>query len=82
MSPFEVVHSYKPRKPIDLSSMTHHLWVSESTFAFTSHVHDLHVEINKKIQDSNTHYKSHVDLHLIHLEFNEGDSVMIRIRLD
>jgi len=47
MSPFEVVHGYKPRKHIDLILMTHSLRVSES--AFTSHVHDLHREISKKI---------------------------------
>jgi len=34
----------------------------------------------KKIQKSNAQYKSYVDLHHGHLEFNEGDYVMIRIR--
>ena len=37
------------------------------------------IKINKKIQESNAHYKSHVDLHPRHIEFNEGDYVMIRI---
>ena len=57
--------------------MTHHPRISESAFA--SHVHDLHKEIYKKIQESNAYYKSHINLHRRHLEFNEGDSVMIRI---
>jgi len=60
MSPFEVVHSYKHKKPIDLIPMMHHPRISES--AFTSHVYNLHKEISKKIQYNNTHYKSHADL--------------------
>ena len=48
MSSFEV-RGYKPRKPINLIPMTHHLRIFESVFAFASHVHDLHKEINKKI---------------------------------
>jgi len=52
MSPFEVVHGYKLRKPIDLSPMTHHARESESGYAFASYVHDLRKEMNKKIQDS------------------------------
>ena len=74
------MHCYKPRKPTDLISMTHHSRVFKSASAFASHVHDLHKEIRKKIRESNAHYKSHTDLHHMHLKFNEDDSVMIRIR--
>jgi len=45
MSPFEVVYGYKPRKPIDLVSMTQHPKVSESASIFASHIHHLHKEI-------------------------------------
>jgi len=58
--------------------MTQHSRVSESALAL--HIHYLHKEINKKIQKSNAHYKSHVDLQRRHLAFNEGEYVMIRIR--
>jgi len=81
ISSFEVVHGYKPKKPIYLSPMTHHPRISKSASAFTSHVYDLHKETGKKIQDNNAHYKFHTDLHHRHLEFNEGDSVMIQIDL-
>ena len=80
MSPFEVVHGHKTRKLIDIISMTHHPKLSESVSVFTSHVHNLHKEINKKIQYNNAHYKSYVDLHRRHLEFNKGDYIMIQIR--
>ena len=60
--------------------MTQHPRVYKSASAFASHIHDLHKKISKKIQESNAHYKTHADLHRKHLEFNEGDYVMIRIR--
>ena len=44
------------------------------------HIHDLHKKISKKIQESNTQYKSYADLYRRHLEFKEGDYVMIWIR--
>ena len=70
MSPFEVVHSYKPRKLIDLIPMTHPR-VSYSASTFASHIYDLHKEISKKIQESNIQYKSYADLNRRHLEFKE-----------
>ena len=44
------------------------------------HIHDLHNEIRKKIQVSNSQYKIHDDTHRCHAEFQVGDYVMIRIR--
>ena len=58
--------------------MTQYPRVSKSALA--SHIHDMHKEINKKIQESSAYYKSHADLHGRHLEFNEGDYIMIWIR--
>ena len=43
------------------------------------HIHDLHNEIRKKIQVSNSQYKIHTDTHRRHAEFQVGDYVMIRI---
>ena len=40
ISPFEVVHDYKPKKPMDLTPMTQHPRVSKFASAFTSHVYD------------------------------------------
>ena len=80
ISTFEVVNGYKPRKPIDLIPITQHPRVSESASVFTSHIHDLRKKFSKKIQENNVQYKSYADLHHRHLEFNEGDYVMIRIR--
>ena len=42
-SPFEVVHGYTPRKPLDLLPMSPHVRISESVEAFARHIHDLHV---------------------------------------
>ena len=62
-SPFEVVHGYTPRKPLDLLPMSPHVRIFESAEAFARHVHDLHNEIRKKIQASNSQYKIYADTH-------------------
>jgi hypothetical protein len=80
MSPFEVVHGYKARKPLDLLPMSPHVRMSESTEAFARHVHDLHKDISNRIHSSNTRYKVQADSRRRHLEFAVGDYVMIRIR--
>jgi hypothetical protein len=80
MSPFEVVHGYKARKPLDLLPMSPHVRMSESAEAFARHVHDLHKDISNRIHSSNTRYKVQADSRRRHLEFAVGDYVMIRIR--
>lgn len=57
MSPFEVVHGYKARKPLDLLPMSPYIWMSELADSFARHVQDLHKEISKRIHESNAHYK-------------------------
>jgi hypothetical protein len=82
ISPFEVVHGYPPKKPLDLLPMSPHVRVSEFAEAFAQHLHDLHHEIRNKIQASNFQYKIHADTRRRHMEFQVGDYVMIRIRLE
>ena len=79
-SPFKVVHGYTPRKPLDILPMSPHVRISKSADAFARHIHDLHNEIRKKIQASNSQYKIHADTNRRHAEFQVGDYVMIRIR--
>jgi len=80
MSPFEVVHGYKPRKPLDLLHMSFHARVSESAESFARRIQDLHIEITKQIETSNAQYKLQADLRRRHNEFNVGDYILIRIR--
>jgi hypothetical protein len=61
MSPFEVVHSYKPRKLLDDLPMSPYARLFES---FVRRVQDLHVEITKQIQASNVQYKLQVDVQM------------------
>ena len=79
-SPFEIVHGYTPRKPLDLLPMSPRVRISESAEAFARHIHDLHNEICKKIQVSNSQYKIHTDTHRRHVEFQVRDYVMTQIR--
>ena len=53
---------------------------SDLAEAFARHIHDLHNEIRKKIQVSNSQYKIHADTHQRRAKFQVGDYVMIRIR--
>ena len=78
MSPFEVVHECKARKPLDLLPMSPYIRMSESAKSFARHVQDLHKEISNRIHESNAHYKIQVDAHRRHCEFHIGDYVMIR----
>jgi predicted transcriptional regulator len=80
MSPFKVVHGYKARKPLDLISMSPQVCMSESAEAFARHIHDLHKEINNRINTGNIQYKVQADSRRRHLEFAVGDFVMICVR--
>ena len=80
MSPFEVVHGFKPRKPVDLLPMSPHTRVSESAESFARHIRELHDEIRKVINDNNFQYKFQADSRRRHSEFQVGDYVMVRIR--
>lgn len=42
MSAFEVLHGYKPRRPLDRLPMSSNARVSKSTIEFDSHMHKLH----------------------------------------
>ncbi|PKA46655.1 hypothetical protein AXF42_Ash021271 [Apostasia shenzhenica] len=82
MSPFKVVHGYKPRTPTDLIPLPLHHRVSESAQSFAEHIRHLHQEISKRISLSNEAYKKLADAHKRLQEFSEGDYVMIRVRLE
>ena len=79
-SPFEIVHGYKPRRPIDLIPLSSHARVSKFVESYAQHIKELHKEISKKIQMSNEVYKHMTNLHKQIKEFNEWDSVMIKLR--
>ena len=57
MIPFEVVHGYKPRKPLNILLMSLHAKVFELAKFFTRKIQNLHIEITKQIQTSNAQYK-------------------------
>ncbi len=79
-SPFEIVHGYKPRKPVDLIPLPSHARVSETAESYAQHVRDLHNEISKKIDMSNKAYAQAANRHKRAKEFIEGDYVMIRLK--
>ena len=56
-SPFEVVHGYSSRTLVDLIRLPLDARVSQPSSTFAQHIHDLHVEIRRKIALSNDSYK-------------------------
>jgi len=54
-SPFEFVHGYKPRKPLDMVPLPINACISKSAESFAQHIK--HHEIIKKIKESNDLYK-------------------------
>ena len=78
MSPFEVVHGYKPRKSTDLILLPQHARVSIIVESFAQHIKELHENIRNHINKSNEIYKRQRDAHRRHQEFQEGDYVMVR----
>lgn len=69
MSPFEVVHGYKLRTPVDLIPMAATHRPSKSTNAFARHIHELHVVIKHRITLNNEKYKQSADSHRSFKEF-------------
>ena len=62
-STHEIVYDFRPRLlPLELISMADHYRVSESASSFTTHMHDLHKEIDDKIEQSNFDYKLRADV--------------------
>lgn len=80
--PFEIVHGYRSTKPLDLVPLSPHVRVSEFVETFAQHIHDLHHDILKTLHDNYHQYTLHADLHERFKEFNVGDHVMVRIKLE
>jgi hypothetical protein len=51
------VHSYKPRKLVDLFLMSSHYKIFDSIESFACRFHNLRVDIIKKIKASNKQYQ-------------------------
>lgn len=80
MSHFEVIHGYEPMKTLDLIHISLHASVSMSAKAFIHHLHDLHIEINKRLEANNASYKLRDHLLKRHFEFNIEDYVILQAR--
>ncbi|RWR73203.1 Glycoside hydrolase [Cinnamomum micranthum f. kanehirae] len=79
-SPFEVVTGIQPRILIDLSHLPANARPSQEAEEFGQHMKDVHDEVHQQIAKCNETYKQHADTRMRHVEFNEGDMVMVRIK--
>ena len=79
---FQIVNGYSLCALIDLLPLPPHMCVSQHVENFAKHIHDLHVEIRRRISLSNEEYKLAADVHHRFKEFYVGEYVMVRIRLE
>ena len=79
-STFEIVHGYKPRKPLDLVPLPTHARISESAESFAQHITSLHYDIVKKLKESNDSYKQSANSSRRYKEFKVNDRVVVRLR--
>jgi hypothetical protein len=73
------VHSYEPRKLVDLFHMSPHYKIFDSTESFACRFYNLHVDIIKQIKASNKQYKLWAHLYKYHDILNVGDYFVIQI---
>jgi hypothetical protein len=73
------VHSYKPRKLVDLFLMSSHYKIFDSIESFACRFHNLRVDIIKKIKASNKQYQFWADLYKYHDILNVRDYFVIQI---
>jgi hypothetical protein len=73
------VHSYEPRKLVDLFHMSSHYKIFDSTESFACRFYNLHVDIIKQIKASNKQYKFWAHLYKYHDILNVGDYFVIQI---
>lgn len=80
-SPFEIIYGYPFRKLVDLIPMSKHIKILNDIESFTTHTKNLQEEIHHHIMHNNASYKQVIDSHYCFLTFEEGNLVMVRIRL-
>ena len=79
-SPFEIVHEFKPRTPIELVPTIALHRVSEFAESFARRMHELHHHISDQINSNNLKYKNLTDAYKRFQEFKIGDYVIVKIR--
>jgi len=79
-TPFEVAMGLKPRQPIDLVTLPLPVRCSEQDKDFARHIQDIHVDIQHRVATNNAQYKTPVDAHQRHVEFQVGEFVMVHLK--
>ncbi|KAM2088669.1 hypothetical protein ACFX1T_032717 [Malus domestica] len=78
-SPFEVVHGFSPRSPVDLVALPMAARASDSATSFAEHIRQLHDDVRRQIAMHTDSYQLAANAHRRHQEFQHGDFVMVRI---
>ncbi|CAL2257726.1 unnamed protein product [Prunus armeniaca] len=75
-SPFEVVHGFSPRSPVDLVVFHVVAHASDSATSFAEHIRQLHDDVHRQISMHTDTYKLAANAHHRQQEFQERDFVM------
>ena len=77
-SPFSIVYTKVPNSVVDLIELPK-TTKNKTAEQLVEHVHRLHQEVKKKLEESNAKYKAAADKHPSEKLFKEGDLVMIHL---
>ncbi|KAI5317165.1 hypothetical protein L3X38_036872 [Prunus dulcis] len=72
-SPFEVVHGYSPRSPVDLVALPVAARALDSATSFAEHIRQRHDYVRRQISLHIDVYKLVANAHRCQQEFQEGD---------
>ena len=77
-----MAYGLKPKQLVDLIPLLTSVSTSQDGDAFARHIRDIHENVQEKIKISNENYKEAVDAHRRYIQFQEGDLVMVPLRLE
>ena len=77
-----MAYGLKPKQLVDLIPLLTSVSTSQDGDAFARHIRDIHEKVQEKIKISNENYKEATDAHRRYIQFQEGDLVMVPLRLE
>lgn len=80
MSPFKIVYGREPNLVLDHVITSNPANTSLDAEEFAAHIKEVHGQVQENLCNAYNNYKEAADLHRRHVEFEEGDLVMVYLR--
>ncbi|KAG2675534.1 hypothetical protein I3760_12G008100 [Carya illinoinensis] len=81
-APFEVVYGFRPSTPLDINSLPLPSRPSEAALDFSSFMQNVHEECKWRLTFHTNSYAASANSKCKDRQFNEGDMVLVRFRLE